>query len=304
MVEIVSPTKSYRGDLLPFLTRKQAIIRERIAYVVGSLYMFACAGIFFGYPEYFAKFWAVAMIPLFIIRIVQFFCFNWELYLFEMCYWYNASLIVLVLYCPDNQTLSVILCSVTLLVAEAVPLYRNSMVYHALEKFTGWHIHFMGPLVVYNLLKIGGEPYTGMANKLSFIDFFMTGATAFVVFYVINYFILYILLGNYTLTLKKETNFALWITTSSWLPKVTSKFSMRTKAAIYVGLGYVKGIPEIALTYYIYIYPDILGCILIFTFTVGIWNASSFYMEYMPRRYNKYLEQFKEDSPSSDKKKN
>lgn len=304
MAEVVTPTKTYRGDMLPFLTRKQALIRERVAYVLGSLYLFASCGIFFGYPEYFAKFWAITMIPIFSLRVVYFFCFNWELYLFEMCYSYNAALVVLVLYCPENQTLFCILCSVTMIVAEAVPLYRNSMVYHALEKFGGWQIHFMGPLVIYNMLKVGGDIYPATANKLSFMEFFTTGASAFLIFYLINFIILYIILGKYTLSLKKETNFALWITSSSWLKKLTDKFSMRTKAALYVLIGVSKGVPEIALTYIIYIYPDILGAFLLYTFTVGIWNASSFYMEYMPRRYNQYLEQFRDDSVPNKKDSN
>lgn len=284
-----------RREMTPWLTRDQALFRDKLGYTAASLYVFASIAVLFTHPKMFPKWWAYTMIPIGLLRIWLFVAYDWLLYFAELCYLTNLGLFVYILFLPENVYLACILNTWLSPALWGVSMWNNSLVYQGLEKYTTWHIHFMAPLAMYTLLEYSSPvEYPGIHTKLDIGTYYIYGLGGYLLCLVFNYIVIFRINRQRVLNQEVECMYSLSMNTLTSFRKFLSKFDGEIKYVLYYAITAANLLPWLLLSYVKYLYPIVLALHLAKQLMISLWNGSKYYMEYMPNKYISYLNEFED----------
>jgi len=192
--------------------------------------------------------------------------------------------------------------------ALAIVLWRNSLVFHSLDKVTSLFIHMYPPLTLFTIrwllpIDLQREHYPAIVNIGSSLT------TTTVVFYTIIFYLLWQLLYYAFIVYGRRDKVARGLRTTSytWLLADSNGFVSRLMRKLGIG-GAGEGINRYKVTfffllqfvymlisilpvcwwYYRYMYVNVV--FLCSIFAVSVYNGASFYIDVFSRRYIKSLE--------------
>lgn len=290
---------------------KAISMREKVAFICGVMNIFISGFLIGGYPQYFHIWYTVQLIYFMPIRFFSYHQRGYHYFLADLCYFVNMLLLLSIWIFPNSKRL---LTSTYCLAfgnnAVAIVMWRNSLVFHSLDKVTSLFIHIMPCATLHCIVHLlssedqktrfpaiwaikhaaPGSP-TAYANVFSMLAW---STIPYAVWQLSYYFFI---------TVRRREKIAAGRPTSfTWLRRSYSK--------TWIGkivLSLPEGLQESAfmLIQYSYAVLTMLPCPLWFNsrfasssflsivFAWSIYNGSTYYIDVFGKRFQKELEAMK-----------
>eukprot|EP01103_Thecamoeba_quadrilineata_P018261 TRINITY_DN6879_c0_g1_i1.p1 TRINITY_DN6879_c0_g1~~TRINITY_DN6879_c0_g1_i1.p1 ORF type:complete len:437 (-),score=57.02 TRINITY_DN6879_c0_g1_i1:135-1445(-) len=123
---------------------------DKIAFTLGIIVLCLTEFILLQRPELMSLWYTFLVIPLLSYRFVKYHSQKFHYFMFDFCYYVQALLLFYLYIYPQNSHLFELLfclCNGPLVVG--ILAWRNSLVFHDLDKLTSVFIHIFPPLVTY-----------------------------------------------------------------------------------------------------------------------------------------------------------
>ena len=128
----------------------QVKFKDKFSFTLGILTICMIQWLALRNPDYFVYLWVPLTIILWIYRFVDYSSKKLELFMLDFCYFINVSVAIQVIFYPNHlewfQTNYVL---TTGPFCFAIILFRNSLVFHDLEKLTQFCLHAFPPLIMH-----------------------------------------------------------------------------------------------------------------------------------------------------------
>lgn len=141
-------------------------LRDKLSFVFGVVNIALTAFLFGRFPEWMPLFFTVKFFVLIGSRLFVYRSRRWHYFLLDFCYFVNILVLFYVHFFPNSHLLFAICFSFSNgPLAWAIIAWRNSMVFHSLDKMTSIFIHLSPPMVTYTLRWVhAAEKYTICPN--------------------------------------------------------------------------------------------------------------------------------------------
>jgi hypothetical protein len=251
-----------------------------------------------------------------IIRIFSFTSQNYQYYMLDWCYFANV-LVLIYLWTPlrsDPNAFTVVFCLSHGALPWAVWLFRNSLVFHSLDRITSCFIHISPMLVMWCLRWNGAlfeydhrwavcDPYTGKKiptqwdvvtnSSSSDISTTLPGCSSIVwtllvpIVCYVGWFILY---GLLMIILKPDlTKYGTTYTTMTRRGLGKKVKNMPMGWCVYALINTVFSTIMVAPTVLFLYFEWVNFAFIVFIVIVASWNGGSFYVEVFARKYLQQL---------------
>lgn len=125
-------------------------LRDKISFLGGVLGVSAIEFAILVQPRSFAVWYITFILPLLALRLWLYSRLRWHYFLMDFCYLINISCLVQVVAYPQFQPLIVAnFAHATGPLAMAIPAWRNSLVFHSLDKITSIFVHALPALLLF-----------------------------------------------------------------------------------------------------------------------------------------------------------
>jgi hypothetical protein len=116
---------------------KAVTLREKISFITGVLNIFISGYLIGAYPEYF-HIWYTAQLAFFMpIRYYKYHKIGYHYFLADLCYFVNLLMLLTIWFFPGSKRLFIsTYCLAMGNNAVAIAMWRNSLVFHSLDKVT------------------------------------------------------------------------------------------------------------------------------------------------------------------------
>lgn len=138
-----------RDKLLEKLKKPVAVkAKDKISFTLGVCSMIITEWVLLKEPKLYPLWYSVLLIPLLIARWHIYKKLKWRHFIFDFCYFVNLACLVQIWFVPSDVLLSrSIFVFANGPLIWAVPTWRNSLVFHSLDKTTSLFIHVLPPLL-------------------------------------------------------------------------------------------------------------------------------------------------------------
>lgn len=289
---------------------KTVQLRDKISFAFGVGNACVAPALALRYPTLIPIYYSTQLIFLLILRYVIYRSKRWHYFIFDLCYFVNV-MTMLVLWAYPSSTILFLAayCLTHGPVAWAIITWRNSLVFHSLDKVTSVFIHIFPPLVMYcikwmpELLKdvycdnhayvtsYRNERFPALENlnDPSFQDVMVYSTVAYGIWQGLYY--LFIMVKK-----REKVESGLRLTSYSWLLNDTHgkkgfiqttafMFGEKYKLEMFMLLQLVYNVVTSIPTYFLFRYFWLNTTFLIAMFAVSVWNGASYYIEVFSRRY-------------------
>lgn len=124
--------------------------RDKYGFVFGILNIMLTSFLLGFNPQLYLKYYTYKYILLISIRTCRYYHKKWFLYLVDFCYYSNLiTLLFLHHLAPNTRCFNVVFMFSFGPLIFAIPLFRNSLVLHSLDRMTSTVLHFAAPLACY-----------------------------------------------------------------------------------------------------------------------------------------------------------
>ena len=124
-------------------------LKDKISFTLGVAAIMVTELILLRCPWRFGAFFAAVSVPLLLSRYYLYFKANWGGFLLDFCYFTNFACLALTFHPSAWWLHSFCFVAATGPLAWAIVAWRNSLVFHSLDRVTSTMIHFMPPLYMY-----------------------------------------------------------------------------------------------------------------------------------------------------------
>jgi len=134
------------------VTPNRVKLRDKLTFMLGTTGALLNAYWLGWSPSTFYRVYSIEAIVLFTLRVVIYRLKKWHYYLLDFCYFSNVLLLVQLWLLPKNAILhKVMFAYATGPLAWSIIAFRNSLVFHSLDKITSLMLHWMPACVVWTL---------------------------------------------------------------------------------------------------------------------------------------------------------
>ncbi|KAK5136255.1 hypothetical protein LTR08_003862 [Meristemomyces frigidus] len=119
-------------------------LKEKVSFVVAVLNIFISGYLIGAFPEYFHYWYTVQLAYFMPVRYYNYHKIGFHYFLADLCYFVNLLLILSIWFFPQSKRLFIsTYCLAMGNNAIAIAMWRNSLVFHSLDKVTSLFIHIM-----------------------------------------------------------------------------------------------------------------------------------------------------------------
>ncbi|KAI5261088.1 hypothetical protein E4T47_09526 [Aureobasidium subglaciale] len=123
---------------------KAVTLREKLSFITGVLNIFISGYLIGAYPEYFHIWYTVQLIYFMPMRYYKYHQIGYHYFLADLCYFVNLLMLLTMWFFPGSKRLFIsTYCLAMGNNAVAIAMWRNSLVFHSLDKVTSLFIHIM-----------------------------------------------------------------------------------------------------------------------------------------------------------------
>jgi len=288
-------------------------ISDKIAFTLALVIICLTEYVILKEPTFVPMWYTSLLIPLLILRYYFYYKAKFQYFMIDFCYFAQYFLLFYIHFVPRNAEVFQVafaLCSGPL--AMGALMWRNSLVFHDLDKLTSVFIHVFPPLVVFCIrwYPMDNDFTRVCTNSECTIDV----QHAFI--YALVYYAMwqgYYLLQTEVIDKKKLEMDAEIMTSARWMSLVKPHpvwvylrkkgVSEKSAAAALVGTQFLYTI--LTLVPVIPIYQNFyLHCLYLATIIIMcVWNGANFYFEIFSDSYSKRLSRYLKDvAENTDKK--
>ncbi|KAL8659286.1 MAG: hypothetical protein Q9226_000501 [Calogaya cf. arnoldii] len=286
--------------------------REKLSFIAGVLNIFISGYLIGARPEMFFYWFTVQLCYFMPIRYYTYHKRGYHYFLADLCYFVNLLLLLTVWVAPQSKRLFIsTYCLAHGNNAVAIAMWRNSMVFHSLDKVTSLFIHIMPPVTLHCLVHLTSATFLKerfpaiYAIKYSPPDSkehyslwsMMVWATVPYAVWQLSYHSLITVRRREKIAAGRPTSF-------TWLRKSYAKTWI---GRLVLSLPETLHEPAFMLVQYGYAIATMIPCPLwfwyrwlsaIFLFAVFSWsiyNGATYYIDVFGTRFQKELEQLKKE---------
>lgn len=295
---------------------------DKVAFTLGVLNIVACQYFLLNIPTYF-PIWYTFIIPVLLLsRFYHFRSMNWQYFMFDFCYFgITCSLINLLFLRKSALFFKICFIFTTGSLPIAIPVWRNSFIFHDFDKIVSVYIHIL-PCMLYYTLRWHGEEVTNNSNDSARMCLGHECSPLYVTDYLFAILlyaawqVAYIVKTEVWDKEKFDTNPNL-LTSLRWLSKDTKNptargilkvmrqvgifqanedydsTSMKTKL-VFVGSQFLLTLVSFIPTPFIYYSSKGMLTYIGILFTIAVYNGASFYIEVFSQRYHLHIAKLEE----------
>ncbi|KAL6715692.1 hypothetical protein ACLMJK_006653 [Lecanora helva] len=291
---------------------KAVTAREKLSFIAGVLNIFISGYLIGAHPELF-YYWFTAQLCYFMpIRYYTYHKRGYHYFLADMCYFVNLLLLLTIWVAPQSKRLLIsTYCLAYGNNAVAIAMWRNSMVFHSLDKVTSLFIHIMPPVTLHCLVHLTPSnvqevrfpgiyaiKYSSPESRIhySLLAMMLWSSVPYAIWQLAYHFFI---------TVRRREKIAAGRPTSfTWLRK---SYGNSWIGRLILGLPDRLQEPAFMLTQYVYALGSMLPCpiwfwyrwpsaiFLLSLFSWSIYNGATYYIDVFGTRFQKELEQLKKD---------
>ncbi|CAL8575497.1 hypothetical protein XPA_001417 [Xanthoria parietina] len=286
--------------------------REKLSFIAGVLNIFISGYLIGARPDLFFYWFTVQLCYFMPIRYYTYHKRGYHYFLADLCYFVNLLLLLTVWVAPQSKRLFIsTYCLAYGNNAIAIAMWRNSMVFHSLDKVTSLFIHIMPPVTLHCLVHLTSATFQKerfpaiYAIKYSPPDSkehyslwsMMVWATVPYAVWQLSY--------HFLITVRRREKIAAGRPTSfTWLRKSYAKTWI---GRLVLSLPETLHEPAFMLVQYGYAIATMIPCPLWFwyrwlsasfllaVFSWSIYNGATYYIDVFGTRFQKELEQLKKE---------
>ncbi|EME87513.1 uncharacterized protein MYCFIDRAFT_109102, partial [Pseudocercospora fijiensis CIRAD86] len=291
---------------------KTVTLMEKISFVTACLNILISGYLIGAFPQYF-HYWYTAQLVYFMpIRWYKYHKIGFHYFLADLCYFVNMLLILAIWFFPQSKRLLIsTYCLAFGNNAVAIVMWRNSLVFHSLDKVTSLFIHIMPCATLHVLVHL--IPEQMQLEKFPAIHTIKYSAPDAPEHYTLKDMVIWATLPyaiwqisyHFMITVRKRAKIAAGRPTSfTWLRK--------SYAGNFLGkfvLSFPEAYQETVFMFIQYFYAllTMLPCPLWFwyrwasaafmmvVFTWSSWNGATYYIDVFGKRMEKELEQLRKE---------
>jgi len=277
--------------------------REKLSFFFGVHAVLGSALLVCLYPEWLHVVYTLVSAYMLPARLISYRSRAWHYFLFDLCYYVNILNFIFLWIAPGSPALFVACyCLSHGSLAIAVPLWRNSLVFHDADKVTSLWIHIYPPLVFTTIRHFypGAEIRFPALRQLHHMQ--PLRALAFTCAIYLLWQALY---WKFVYVDRKEKVESGKRTTSlSWLladqrgaiGRALASVAPERRVPYFMFSQFLFTIiTEIPPVYFLYDSPSLSVAFLFLIFAVSVWNGGRFYVEVFGRKFEKELEAMRKE---------
>ncbi|KAF2230670.1 hypothetical protein EV356DRAFT_453374 [Viridothelium virens] len=291
---------------------KTITLREKVSFIAGCMNIFISGYLIGAHPEWFHYWYAAQLIYFMPIRFITYHRRGMHYFLVDLCYFVNLLTVLSIWVFPRSKRLFIsAFCLAFGNNAVAIAMWRNSLVFHSVEKVTSLFIHIMPPVTLHCLVhlfpeaeqKVRFPAIWTLKNPQSRGPFYYSLPE--MLFWATIPYAIWQLSYHFFITVRRREKIAAGRPTSfTWLRRSykgtwLGNFVLRQPEALQE--------PTFMMIQYIYALITMLPCPIWFcyrwfsaaymmvVFAWSCWNGASYYLDVFGKRFQKELEALKKD---------
>jgi len=275
-------------------------LRDKFTYLFGVASIMVMSYVLGAAPEKFVYLYTGLALILMPYRLITYRKLKWHYFMFDFCYFANI-LVMLVSYCfPDNAFLFKSCFSFsTGPLPIAILAWRNSFVFHSMDKTTSVFIHMLPPLQMYCMrwymsdyshldFCSGSEPESCEAG---FLDLTVYPMSLYIIWQTLYY------VKTEIISAEKVQRLG-YVTSSSWM--LGSESSIVGRVTKGIESRQLK-VFVFMMVQFLYTFITLLPMLIVWRYrianeifvlcfmAISIWNGGNFYIEVFSMRYTQEL---------------
>lgn len=287
-------------------------IREKISFIAGVMNIFISGYIMGACPEYF-YWWYTAQLAYFMpIRLYTYHKRGYHYFLADLCYFVNMLSMLSIWIFPQSKRLFIgTYCLSYGNNAVAIAMWRNSLVFHSMDKVVSVFIHIMPPVTFHCLAHMTSpEMLKERFPAIYDIKFSEPGAPehftlpAMMLWASIPYAIWQLSYHRFITVRRAEkiaagrpTSFT-WLRRSyskTWIGKFVLSLPEILQEPAFMGIQYLYALLTMIPCPIWFWYRWASSAFMIIVFIWSIHNGAAYYIDVFGKRFQKELEQLKRD---------
>jgi len=277
---------------------------DKLSFTFGVLCICGSEWLALRHADWFPLYYTIIMATLLMWRLVTYYQEKYHLFMLDLCYFVNLSVFLQTTFFLDNvywYKANYALCMGPLMFA--IIVWKNSLVFHSLDKLTSFFLHAFPPITIH-LLRWGliPSPYHFPETTLSFSEVFSYPLGLYMAWQIGYWLVTELILRN---QLQEDKDL---ITSLRWLSvdkkngfrNLCLKFLVKLKVAqpdedlvpdamktkvVFAALQFLYTLITILVTPLLYSSYRLSCAYLVFIFGWGTWNGASYYIEVFAERY-------------------
>ncbi|KAJ5111380.1 membrane protein [Penicillium argentinense] len=287
-------------------------LREKISFIAGVLNIFFSGYLIGACPEYFYYWFTVQFAYFMPIRYFTYHAKGYHYFLADLCYFVNGLCILCIWAFPTSKRLFIgTFCLTFGNNAAAVAMWRNSLVFHSMDKVVSTFIHILPPVTLHCIVHLTPVDmlkerfpavYSIKFSKPGDPEHYSLGAM--IIWATVPY-IIWQLAFYFMITVRRAEKIAAGRPTSfTWLRKSYAKAwigklvlslpeTLQEPAFMFIQYGFALSTMIPSPIWFWYGWAS--GLYMIALFAWSVHNGATYYIDVFGKRFQKELEQLKKD---------
>ncbi|CAL1526750.1 unnamed protein product [Lymnaea stagnalis] len=282
----VEPTSREEPDVKAFFkVLKNHRLQSKLVYVLTVVAIVAISHFVLTVKWILPYYYSITTPFLLILRLIMYWKMKYQYFLLDFCYFANTYWFLYIWLAPDNKEALVVGYAVANgPLIWALLVFRNSLVFHSLDKVTSLYIHLLPCLLSFVIRWYPDETsehwYKPFAQYEVGFSFFWLVFIPFV--FVVCHQVLYIFLVNCVLKPNEEyLTMYRYLTSkeSSLIFRMCNLFGPRFRVQLYVAWGLTLVLIMLLFTpvWYNFFIPHCV--VVVFSIIVAIYNGATYYID-------------------------
>ncbi|KAK5697434.1 hypothetical protein LTR97_007572 [Elasticomyces elasticus] len=291
---------------------KTVTLKEKISFVSAVVNIFISAYMIGAFPEYFHYWYTVQLLYFMPIRWYSYHKIGFHYFLADLCYFVNLLLVLSIWFFPQSKRLFIsTYCLAFGNNAVAIAMWRNSLVFHSLDKVTSLFIHIM-PCATLHVLVHLISPEVQLAKfpavhtiKYSLPDApehyqlrdMILWATLPYAFWQLSYHFLITVRKRSKIAAGRPTSFT-WLRRSyrgNFLGKFVLSCPESMQESVFMGIQYAYALLTMLPCPIWFWYRWASAGFLMLFFTWASWNGATYYIDVFGKRMEKELDSLRKE---------
>lgn len=279
-------------------TPRRILLRDKIAFVVGTTDLWLTAYWLGASPETFHLFYTPKIIALLIIRIIVYRSKRWGPYLYDFCYAAQLLQLIQLYALPTSIVLAKVMFAISMgPLLWSIVAFRNSLVLHSLDKTTSHFLHWAPACVMYAQKwgpsnpalkeKLSTDPLAASEWQSASLRELALYPLIFHGIWAVAYYVKIFVVSSEKIQKKGYETLFQYVTRSrkSVFGAVVLRFPEKYQPIAYMVLHQVLTLMTMLLTSMCWKYRAANRALLVLIFVMSAWNGASFYFDVFASRY-------------------
>ncbi|MBW0545762.1 hypothetical protein O181_085477 [Austropuccinia psidii MF-1] len=282
---------------------KTVSLREKTSFFFGVQNVLITALLLAFWPEYIPLSYTLQAAYYLPLRIYTYRRLAYHYFLFDLCYVINGLCLVFLWFFPSNVLLFEACYGLSHgPSAIAIATWRNSLVFHSVEKVTSLFIHIY-PAIVFTVIRHfypnASRRYPALIGleSISLSRTLIICSTIYITWQTLYYRFVIVARAQKIAQEGRPTSFTYLLNSKTGLiSKLLRSVKPEWRANGFMIAQFIYTlVTMLPSLLWFYQSKTLSGLFLWFMFSVSVWNGASFYMEVFGRRFEKELKKLKQE---------